>query len=466
MIRPNPAALVLLPLTLLAALASTPAYAFDTRDLTSPGGIDFRHAEMPDQETVSIQVAWPSDWAYTETASATPYLGAELLLAGGAGDMSPAEMQQAFEDLQAEGGLNVVADHAYGYLNVRARDLDAAIELAALALVEPAFDERWFERIRDGFAANVVDAKLGAGARVGDLLRRAALGESELERFLSLAPPEVVTAVTLEDIRRWHAETLVRAGMTVAVAGGIDAEAAGEAVDALLGALPEGELASAAPDVDVDFSSRTLVLEDTDAGRSVVSLLGRLPPAFDGGELEDILAALVLGGGGESRLFETLRTELRASYDVQAILDSQSRALRGLLIYAEVDTGKLAEARRAIGEEYARFRADGPTDEELEAVKAQLADGLRQTLENPAAMARGLMQAAIDGYSPGYVTGLPAELDAITADAVRGAVGRRSFPNDEAMIEVLLTPGRPGRLVTTPVVIAVDRQARGTAGDP
>ena len=439
LIRPNLAALVAVPLSLVCAFASASVLAYEARELTSPGGIDFRHAEMPDQESVSIQVAWPSDWAYTERSSATPYVGAELLLAGGAGEMGPAEMQQAFEELQAEGGLNVVADHAHGYLNVRARDLDAAIELAAIALAEPAFDERWFERIRGGFAANVVDAKLQSGARVGDVLRRAALGESDLERFLSLTPPEIVTEVTLEDIRRWHAKTLVRAGMTVAVAGGIDAEAAGKAVDALLGALPAGEGASAVPDVELDFSPRTVLLEDPDAGKSVVSLLGRLPPTSAGGELEDILATLALGGGGESRLHEALRTELRAAYDVQVLLDSQTRALRGLLIYAEVDTDKLADARRAVREEYARFLADGPTDEEIDAAKTQLAEGLRQMLATPAATARSLVEATLDGQPPERVVDLPAELDAITTAAVRERLGD-AYPAGEEMIEVVLTP--------------------------
>jgi len=426
---------------LAGALAGAPALAqeLEAQELTSPGGIAFGHLPMPDQESVSIRVAWPSDWSYGEEPVGTPWVGAELLLSGGAGDMSPAEVQQAFEDLQAEGWLEVAADVVYGSLNVRARDLDAAIDIAAVTLADPALDDRWLERIRDGLAANVEAAGQASAPRVGDLLRRLSFGGSGLERFLSLEPPETVTAITREDVLRWHADTLVRTGMTVAVTGGIDADAAGKAVDTLLGGLPTGDAAPSVPEVELDVTPRLVVLQDPALEKSTIASFGWLPPTAEGGEIEDILIQIALGGGDGSRLFETLRTALRASYSAEALLDNRSRALRGLLMYAEVDTDKLVAAHQALRDAYDDFVTDGPTQEEFDGAKAQLAEGLRQMQETPQATAASLVEAALDGQPAARVTGLPAELEAVDLAAVRARLAA-VYPPAEELLEVVLTP--------------------------
>jgi len=435
------AVFTLVTVTVVAPWASK-VHAFQTQQLVSPEGIAFSHIAMPDQESVSIRVAWPSDWAYTGSPAGTPFVAAELLPAGGAGDMSPAEVQQAFEQLQVEGGLNVVADHVQGFLTMRTRDLDAAIELGATVLGEPTLDERWLVRIRDGLAANVAESRLGAGARSGDLLRRMTLGGSGLERFLSLSPPEVVTAVTRKDVQRWYARTLVRTGMTVVVAGGIDADTAGEVVDRLLGGLPAGSAEqdlTASASVPVDDSPRSVVLHDPEVGKSTVALLGRLPSTAEGGELEDILIAMMLGSGDESRLFQALRTTLRASYTAQALLDNQSRALRRLLLYAEVDTAKLSEARSTLLDALDTFVAEGPSDAEFQASKARLDDGLRQMLDSPASTASSLLEAALDGQPATRVPALPAELAAITLADIAERL-RSVYPTSAQMQEVIVTP--------------------------
>jgi len=440
---PSPVRAVAASLALCATLAGAPALAQQAEELTSPGGIAFSHLRMPDQESVSIQVAWPSDWPYIGEPAGTPYVAAELLPAGGAGDLTPAEVQQAFEELQAEGGLSMTADHAYGYLNARARDLDAAIELGASVLSEPALDEDWLARIRDGLATNMAEAVMADGSRAGDVLRRLSLGASGLVRFLSLSPPEVITDVTRADVQRWQERTLVRTGMTVAVAGGIDAEAAGEAVDALLGGLPIGEGEVETPDVDVDETPMSIVLQDPESDKSTMLLVGRLPPTSQGGELEDILISMTLGGGDESRLFETLRTTLRASYAAEALIDNQSRLLRILVLYAEAETDKLPEARTALRDAYDAFVTDGPTDEELAAAKANLAEGVRQMLESPVGAAGSLVQTALDGQPATRVSGLPDELEAVTMKSVRARLAA-VYPSANQLQEVIVTPEAEG----------------------
>ena len=423
----------------VALAASGPASAVEIESLTSPGGIEFLLAPIPDADAVSVQVAWPSDWVYTEPSVGTPYVGADLVVQGGAGERDAAEAQQAFEDLRAEGAVLVSADVVQGALSVPAEHLDAAVALGAETLARPALDERWFERVRDGFEANIEEGRSTTDALVGRTLRRLVHGDTGLERFLSTADPGVASDVTLEDVRRWHADTFVRAGMTVAVAGGVDADAAGEAVDALLGELPEGDAPPAAPDASADFSPRTVLVHAPDADQGIVALTGRLPPTSAGGELEDVVAALALGGDEKSVLFEALRTGLRAAYSPAALIDPQTRAVRTVLLYAAVDAAGVDAARDAMLQAYAGFRKDGPDEGEIGAIAERIRHGFEQTFEDPAALAQTVLANALDGRPPARLIGIADEIDAVSAASVKARLDAAWPPADE-LVQVLLSP--------------------------
>ena len=420
-------------------LASAPASAVEIESLTSPGGIEFLHAPIPDADAVSVQVAWPSDWVYTEADVGAPLVGADLIVQGGAGERDAAEAQQAFQDLRAEGAVLVSADIVQGVLNVPVEHLDAAVALGADALARPALDERWFERIRDGFEANLAEGVGTTDALVGGALRRLVYGDSTLERFLSRASPDVASAVTLDDVRRWHAQTFARRGMRVSVAGGVGADAAGEAVDALLGGLPEGDAPPAVPDAGADFSPRTVLVHAPDAEQGIVALAGRLPPPSADGELEDVVLAAALGGGEKSVLFDALRTRLRAAYSPAAILDPQTREVRALLLYAAVDAGKVGAARDAMVEAYAAFRESGPDRDEVAAVAGRLRHGFEQTFEDPVALAQTVLANALEGHAPGRLAGILDEIDALSVASVEARL-TQTWPSADELVQVLLSP--------------------------
>ena len=116
----------------------------------SQSGIANTLITLPGNEDISIQVAWGADWPYSEGRNqAVPYIGAELILAGGAAGFAPGEAAERFADIDAEGYLNATIDHVYGELTFPVADMDEAISVANAHLAEPTFEESWFNRIRD-----------------------------------------------------------------------------------------------------------------------------------------------------------------------------------------------------------------------------------------------------------------------------------------------------------------------------
>ena len=77
------------------------------------------------------------------------------------------------------------------------------------------------------------------------------------------------------------------------------------------------------------------------------------------------MAVEVLGRGFNGRLLKAVRERLGAAYGISAVLQTVDAGTRALFIHTPVANDKAREALATIRSEYARFVADGVTDEEL-----------------------------------------------------------------------------------------------------
>ena len=417
---------------------------------TSPGGVEYTRLYIPKAEDVAIQIAWPTNWALREDVNqAVPYIGTDLILAGGAEGFPPGEVVETFADLNAEGIMWVTADHLHGQLITPKDNLDKAIEIAAAHLAKPTMDQGWFDRIQQGFAANMVEAKSQPAPLGYDALRWAILGDTPMRRALSVDPPEMIKTATRADVQDWHQQTMVRTGATVVIAGEISQEDAGKAVDALISGLPEGSAVTAA-DPTADFSARRILLHVPEAQTSTLVFIGPLPPTREGGEFEDVLLATALGGDDQSVLFDAVRTGLRASYGFGAGLDAYSRDLRVLVLSGELETAKLAEAETIVRTAYSEFLT-APKMGDLTARKEPFKANGQQTATLPGAASFSALMAILDGQDANLALTLPSLLDKVT-DATVQARAASAFPKAESLIVLAVSPDAsalPGACVIT-----------------
>lgn len=417
---------------------------------TSPGGIEYARLYIPKAEDVAIQIAWPSTWTLREGVNqAVPYIGTDLILAGGAEGFPPGEVVETFADMKAEGTMWVTADHLHGQLIAPKDNLDKAIEIAGAHLAKPTMDQDWFDRIQQGFAANMAEATSQPATNGYDALRWAILGDTPLRRALSVDPPEIVTTATRAEVVDWHQQTVVRTGAKVVIAGEISQEDAGNAVDALLASLPDG-VAVATPTPSADFAPRRILLHIPEAPTSTLVFIGRLPPTREGSEFEDILLATALGGDDKSVLFDAVRTGLRASYGFGAGLDAYTRDLRVVVLSGEVETAKLAEAETIVRAAYSAFLT-APRMGDLTARKEPFKANGEQTATLPVAASFTALMALLDGQDVNLALTLPSLLDKVT-DATIEARAESAFPKAENLIVLAVSPDAsalPGACVIT-----------------
>ena len=424
---------------------------------TSPGGIEYARLYIPEAEDVAIQVAWPTTWAFRDDVNqAVPYIGTDLILAGGAEGFPPGEVSEAFADLNAEGTMWVTANHLHGQLIAPKDNLGQAIEIAAAHLAKPTMDQGWFDRIQQGFAANMAEATSQPANRGYDALRWAILGDTPLRRALSVDPPDMITTATRAEVVEWHQQTVIRTGATVVIAGDINKDDAGKAVDALLSGLADGPLVAAATPT-ADFAPRRILLHVPEAPTSTLVFMGSLPPTRDGSEFEDVLLATALGGDDTSVLFDVVRTGLRASYGFGAGLDAYTRDLRVLVLSGEVETARLAEAEALVRTAYSEF-ISAPGMGDLTARKEPFRANGEETATLPGAASFSALMAILDGQDPSLALTLPALLDEVTEATVQ-ARAASAFPKAETLIVLAVSPDAaalPGACVITAPVQASD----------
>lgn len=406
---------------------------------TSPGGIEYTLLDLPEHEDVTIHVAWPTDWAYRSgTNKAAPVTGAQVILAGGAEGHPAGEVVERFADLGSEGNIHVaVNDHVIGELTFEHDRMTETVEIANAHLRAPALEQAWFERIRHGIAQNMVEAQARFVHASFDAVRWAVFGRHPLRNAMSLDEPGTFEALTRDDIAAWHAETFTRNPDAVVVAGGIDAGAAGAALDALFEGLPESDRGMSR-ETAPNFAPRRVLLHRPNAEVTNLAFVASLPPTRLGGELEDLILIHALGGDDQSVLFNAVRTGLRASYGFGAGMANYTRDHRVLVMAGEVETDKLAEVERVVREAYARFREHGlqgsfaDRKAPLEARFSELADFLVD-------QARSELQSALDGHPPGRSLVLNDELASVTEGAVTARL-RDDFPAPDGFMVIAVSP--------------------------
>ncbi|MCZ4272056.1 M16 family metallopeptidase [Maritalea porphyrae] len=407
--------------------------------LTTANGIEFYFAPMPNEERVNIDVIWPTDWLMDEQRNAlAPAVGAQLMLAGGAADLDPAELQSQFSDLVSDGSVNAIADHVRGRLSVRHDQVQEAVAIANKVLVAPRFDERWLQRIKDGITDRVAKEKTQSAYQGWDGVRRLVFGNSATYRFNSNGGDQPVETVTRDDVVAWHKRTFVTSSAMITVAGQISGDDAKLRVDELFAGMPAGE--PVAPyEVEATYLPKTIIVQNDAIEKTTLAYLAPLSPTSEGGEYEDIVATHILGGGEQSRLFQAVRQQLRATYGFSAGLSAYTRKNRFIALSGEVETEKLQDVRDLVKTTYTDFLQTGVTEEEAGALRTMFSDGLKVNLSHASVVTYVIAESVLDGYSADRLLSLAQELKTLDAEKVNIHIASK-FPKFDQFIELIVTP--------------------------
>ncbi|MGH1466198.1 MAG: M16 family metallopeptidase [Cognatishimia sp.] len=411
----------------------------------SPAGHSFAYMQInePGKTDVSINVAWPTDWA--RDASLNPMLptvASEALLNSGTKQFSSAEIMNGFNERNARARVYASPDHMRGVLNFPKEHMAFVLDVASAALAEPTYDPIWLQRAHQGVLDQVAHQNGETHFQMWAAARTAVLAEDPLDRYLSMRVDTSESEVSRQAAQDWHKNVFTQANAVVAVEGVLSEAEAGAAVDQLLAGLPEGrkraaDMVSAAPAAQVNFAPRRIFLHLPDAGKTTMGLLGQLPDTTSPGEETDLLA-LHFFGRQDGALITAMREELRASYVAQTGAVNYDRATRLFYIYSEVGPEKLAQALELAAQTYGQFRTQ-PDFAGFEVFQERFSADVGKNIGYFDVAANAVVELMLDGRDP---AGAPS-LDKQFAEATQQAVAKRlqdAFPAAEDLIWLAAGP--------------------------
>jgi predicted Zn-dependent peptidase len=189
---------------------------------------------------------------------------------------------------------------------------------------------------------------------------------------------EDLEAAKVEDVRDFFQRFYVPSNASIVIAGDFDPAVARKLVDRYFGWQPRRPVPpkGKAP-IPVLVADKALEAQDQVALPRLY-LTWHSPAVFASGDAELDLGAAILGSGKSSRLYRTLVFEKKIAQDVSAYQSSMLLGGRFTVSATAKPGHTLDELARAIDQEVARLRTEGPTADEVEGARnKQLADFYR-----------------------------------------------------------------------------------------
>ena len=386
----------------------------------SPAGHSFAFLPLPLAKTVSVQVVWPMPWALDDAQNpVVPHLAVKMMLFGGSVDMPAQTLQSKVSELGAEAYLAASGVTLRTAVNAPPAALDQAVALTNSLLRTPALPVELLPEVREAAAASRTEVYARASERAFLALRMIVMKDQpSYSESVSFADIGLINSVTLADVQNWHAQTVVSKGALIAVAGPVDVDAAGRAVDLLLAGLPD----TAAPDTTIlpmHMGPRRILLHVPAAKDALLAVIAPMPPTGDAGEMDDIIGSYLLGGDDQAMLAKSLTGQLGATGVFTAAIDAFSRKNRILVMSGQVKPDQIAVAEQAVITAYTRMATQPPDPTELARWTGKLATSLAAVENDAANRAGAMLESMLDGNNPMVILQLNAMLTKVTPESVQ-----------------------------------------------
>ena len=248
--------------------------------------------------------------------------------------------------------------------------------------------------------------------KVHDVLAGAIFGDHPLGRPV-IGRAEVISAVPVPQIAKWHDGRYVPNNIVVAAAGNLDHDRIVELVasafgDAAPAPVPEPDAATPAPAVRFH-------VKETEQYHLALGGLGIA--RGDDRRFAMRILDTILGGSTSSRLFQEVREKRGLAYAVYSYA-SQYADTGQVGLYVGTRPDNVQEAMKVIGDELSRLQSDGVTAEELDRARDNVKGRTVLSMESSAARMSRLGSSVLMDVPVLTLDEVLARFDAVTLDDV------------------------------------------------
>ncbi|WP_071341994.1 M16 family metallopeptidase [Maribacter sp. 1_2014MBL_MicDiv] len=294
------------------------------------------------------------------------------LLDEGTKDLNSLEINEKLQLLGASLYTYSSQDNSNIYLNTLKPSLDASIDLFADVVLNPAFPEKEFERLKDEQLNRIQQEKSQPISMALRVMNKYLYGEGHpySNPYTGTGYTETVSKLSKDDVQKFYATWIRPNNATLVVTGDIEMKDLISKLEKSLGKWKKADVPNITFTTPKVNSKNTLYLMDRPESEQSVILAGHLTEKY--GDVSQIALeqmVSILGGDFTSRINMNLREDKHWAYGASGFVMG-AKAERPFIMYAPVQTDKSAESVTELRKEIAEFISTRPvTKEELEKVK-------------------------------------------------------------------------------------------------
>ncbi len=328
-------------------------------------GLDIILAERPSVPVVRMQMVFDAGYAADQGVKAGTANLTMAMLDEGTDKYNALEISSELAQMGTRLGAEANLDSSRISLNTLKENLDASLAIYSDVILNPSFPSDQLERLRKQQLAAIAQEKnspFGAALR---LMPTLLYGEDHAYAapFSGSGSEASVTAIQVDDLKRYHEAWFTAPNGTLVVTGNISMDE--------LKPLAEKHFANlsnkAAPDKNISDiesleKSKVYLLDRPGSDQSAIIATKMLPKYGFDGELALQLMNEVLGASFNSRINLNLREDKGWSYGARSIIRGTA-SQRPFITYAPVQTDKTAESMAEIHKELSEIASSRPASE-------------------------------------------------------------------------------------------------------
>jgi zinc protease len=335
----------------------------------------------------------------------------------GAAGLSAPQLADAVEMLGASLGGSVSSDSFGWMISVPLARTAEALHLLADVVLEPTLSASTIDTERTLALVELANLHDDMYRFPFRLATRAAYGQHPYGLH-TLGSEESLPALTVDDVRTWHAERMLDAPVAVGIVTDGDSDEAATVMGEALARLRFREPAPVpAPRWPQTPTTRS---EPRDKSQTAIAIAFPGPARTDDDRfVAQLIAGVSSGLGG--RFFDELRDRQSLAYTVQAF--AVERAMAGMFVgYIATSPDKEETARVGLMREFEKLAESGVTAEELARAQAYAVGTHAISRQSGGSMLAEMLDAWLVGRGLGEIDTYEAQLKAVsTGDVARVA---------------------------------------------
>ncbi|MFA6950951.1 MAG: pitrilysin family protein [Lentimicrobiaceae bacterium] len=243
------------------------------------------------------------------------------MLMEGTKDMTPEELEEAIGQLGAK--INVTSSSEFTTIsaNCLSRNYDAVLALVEKIILEPRFDAKEFERVKDAAISNIIQRESNPNAIAGNVFYKMLYGSKHILSQPGSGTVEMVKAISINDLKNYYKKAFSSSVATFHIAGDIKKDKALKSLKGLEGSWKAHSVVFPKYTLPVTPTKASVYFVDVPDAKQSVIMIGSLTVPRDNPDyFPTYFANYKLGDGSGSKLFQVLRLDKGYTYGAYSYL--------------------------------------------------------------------------------------------------------------------------------------------------